>query len=195
VGNRSSGKMGWALAKEARRRGAEVQLVGANVDLPPISGVEHVEAPTAAEMGEAVLAAFARADVVVMAAAVADYRPDAAVAGKLDKSQTDELSLRLERTDDILAELGRRRERQLLVGFAAEHGPAGLERARDKRARKGVDLLVHNDVSRPGSGFGSDDNEITLIGPGDQERAFPLMSKAACATVIVDAVEEALTNR
>jgi len=195
VGNRSSGKMGWAIAEEARRRGAAVRVVGANVDLPPIPGVEHVAAPTAAEMRDAVLAGFGEADVVVMAAAVADYRPDAAADGKLDKSDADALVLHLSRTEDILAELGRRRDGQILVGFAAEHGPEGLERARGKRVRKGVDLVVHNDVSRQGSGFGSDDNEITLIGPGERERSFPLMAKTACASAILDAVEEALSAR
>jgi len=127
-----------------------------------------------------------------MAAAVADYRPTTAREGKIDKSATDSLSLELERTDDILAELGSRRSRQVLVGFAAEHGEAGLERAREKRVRKGADILVHNDVSESGVGFGADDNRITIIGPDGEEHTLPRMSKRECARHILDAVVDAL---
>lgn len=191
VGNRSSGKMGWALADAAARRGADVTVLAANVDLPPVPGVTTVSTPTAADMREAALAHLASADLVVMAAAVADYRPVEAIDGKLDKSDSAELALRLTRTDDILAELGASRDDQVLVGFAAEHGARGIERAREKRARKGADLIVFNDVSADGAGFGSDDNQITLVG-ADGETPLPLMSKTRCAEAILDAAKRLL---
>jgi phosphopantothenoylcysteine decarboxylase/phosphopantothenate--cysteine ligase len=187
VGNRSSGRMGWAIAEAARRRGAAVTVLAANVDLPRHPDIVYVEAPTAADLHAAALAAFPRCDVLVMAAAVADFRPGASRDGKIDKGAEGRLALDLEPTEDVLADLGRRRERQVLVGFAAEHGPAGLARARAKRERKGLDLIVHNDVSRPGIGFGSAQNEITIIGP-EGEEALPRMSKDACAERILDAV-------
>jgi phosphopantothenoylcysteine decarboxylase / phosphopantothenate---cysteine ligase len=192
LGNRSSGRMGWAIAEAARMRGARVRVIAANVELPRSRGIEYVEAPTAAAMREATLAAFEDADAVVMAAAVADYRPATARDGKMDKTAADSLNLELERTDDILAELGSRRSRQVLVGFAAEHGEAGLERAREKRVRKGTNILVHNDVSESGVGFGADDNRITIIGPDGEEHALPRMSKRECARHILDAVVGAL---
>lgn len=193
VGNRSSGRMGWAVAEAARARGAEVVVAAANVDLPRAPGIRYVEAPTAAALRDACLAEQERADLIVMAAAVADYRPVEATDGKLDKSASDALTVHLERTEDILIELVRRRRPgQAIVGFAAEHGPDGLARARAKRARKGVDVLVHNDVSVPGIGFGSDENEITIVGPGEDERAWPRMSKRALAEAILDAAERAL---
>ncbi len=186
VGNRSSGKMGWAIADEAVRRGAQVTVLAANVDLPPVMGATTISTPTAADMRTEALERFGETDLVVMAAAVADYRPVESRDGKLDKSDTAELSLTLTRTDDILAALGQAREGQVLVGFAAEHGAEGIARARDKRVRKGVDLVVFNDVSAPGAGFGSDDNRITLIGPAE-ETSLPLMPKSRCAEAILDA--------
>jgi phosphopantothenoylcysteine decarboxylase / phosphopantothenate---cysteine ligase len=123
----------------------------------------------------------------VLAAAVADFRPASSRAGKIDKGAEGRLALDLEPTEDVLTDLGRRRGRQVLVGFAAEHGAAGLARARAKRERKGLDLIVHNDVSVPGIGFGSSQNEITIIGP-DGDEALPRMSKDACAERILDAV-------
>jgi phosphopantothenoylcysteine decarboxylase / phosphopantothenate---cysteine ligase len=188
VGNRSSGKMAWAIAAEARRRGAEVTVLAANVALPRDPGIRYVDTPTAADMHRAVVEHFPASDLLVMAAAVADYRPATATAGKIDKSASGSLEIRMERTTDILAEVAAARTSQVLVGFAAEHGEAGLARARDKRTRKGVDILVHNDVSVPGIGFGSDDNLITIIGPGDAERTLPRMPKAGCAAAILDAV-------
>ena len=187
VGNRSSGRMGWAVAEAARRRGGEVTVLASNVELPRHPDIRYVEAPTAADLHRAALAAFPSCDVLVMAAAVADFRPGAPRPGKIDKSAEGALALDLVPTDDILGDLAGRRERQVLVGFAAEHGPAGLERARAKRERKGLDLVVHNDVSRDGVGFGSRQNEITIIGP-DGEDALPRMSKEACAERILDAV-------
>jgi phosphopantothenoylcysteine decarboxylase / phosphopantothenate---cysteine ligase len=188
VGNRSSGRMAWAIADEARRRGAEVTVIVANVDLPRRSDVRYVDAPTAHAMHETARDAFKATDVLVMAAAVADYRPVTATDGKIDKSQSDALAIPLERTADILTDLASRRDSQTMVGFAAEHGEAGLARAREKRTRKGVDIVVHNDVSVAGIGFESADNAITLIGPGDHETALPRMSKAACAVHILDAI-------
>lgn len=163
-------------------------VLAANVDLPPVPGVTTVPTPTAADMRDAALGHFDGADLVVMAAAVADYRPLEALDGKLDKSDSAELALELTRTDDILAELGASRENQILVGFAAEHGAQGIERAREKRARKGADLIVFNDVSAAGAGFGSDDNQITLVG-ANEEKTLPLMSKARCAQEILDAAK------
>jgi len=186
VGNRSSGRMGWALAAAARARGADVVVVAANVDLPRDPAVRYVDAPTAADMRDACRAEFPAADVVIMCAAVADYRPVIAVEGKLDKSRADALTVQMERTTDILAELAAVRGEQVLIGFAVEHGVDGLARARDKRVRKAVDIVVHNDASREGAGFEGDDNIITVIGPGDDEMALPRMSKRACADRILD---------
>ncbi len=187
VGNRSSGRMGWAVAEAARRRGGEVTVLASNVELARHPDIRYIDAPTAADLHRAARAAFPSCDVLVMAAAVADFRPGTPRDGKIDKSAEGALALDLVPTEDILADLAARRERQVLVGFAAEHGPAGLERARAKRERKGLDLVVHNDVSRDGVGFGSRQNEITIIGP-DGEDALPRMSKEACAERILDAV-------
>jgi phosphopantothenoylcysteine decarboxylase/phosphopantothenate--cysteine ligase len=190
VGNRSSGRMGWAIADAARARGAEVTVVAANVDLPRRPDVRYVEAPTAAAMHRACLAEFPAADLLAMVAAVADYRPVRRAEGKLDKSAADALAVQLERTDDILADLAaRRRPGQVLVGFAAEHGPQGLDRARDKRRRKGVDVVVHNDAAVEGAAFEGPDNIITIIGPGDAEEALPRMTKRDCAERILDAAQ------
>ena len=187
LGNRSSGRMGWAVAEAARRRGGEVTVLASNVQLARHPDIRYIDAPTAAELHRAARAAFPSCDVLVMAAAVADFRPGTSREGKIDRSAADAMALDLVPTEDILADLAGRRERQVLVGFAAEHGAAGLERARAKRERKGLDLVVHNDVSRDGVGFGSRQNEITIIGP-DGEEALPRMSKEACAERILDAV-------
>jgi len=194
IGNRSSGKMGEALARAALGRGADVTLVAANLEVPRSPGVRYVDAPTAADLHRVVLEEIATADLVIMAAAVADFRPTEPADGKIDKSQTDAITVALERTADILEDLvARRPPGQVIVGFAAEHGSDGLSRAREKRARKGVDLLVHNDVSRPGIGFGSDENEVTIIGP-DGEEALPRLTKAACAERILDAAGRLLVR-
>jgi phosphopantothenoylcysteine decarboxylase / phosphopantothenate---cysteine ligase len=187
VGNRSSGRMGWAVAEAARRRGAEVTVLASNVDLPRHPDVAYVDAPTAADLRRAALDAFGACDVLVMAAAVSDFAPAVAREGKIDKGAEGRLALELEPTADILGELAGRRNGQVVVGFAAEHGPDGLARARAKRERKRLDLIVHNDVSVDGVGFGSADNEITIIGAGGEER-LPRMSKDACAERILDAV-------
>jgi phosphopantothenoylcysteine decarboxylase / phosphopantothenate---cysteine ligase len=164
IGNRSSGRMGIALAEAAASRGAEVTLIAANVSLPAAAGIRRVDVGTAAELGSAAADEFAEAHVLLMAAAPADFRPAAVAAGKL-KRQGD-LNLHLEPTEDILASLAaRRREGQTIVGFAAEHGGDFVERAQRKLARKGVDLVVVNDVSDPEIGFESENNQVAMIGP------------------------------
>ena len=193
VGNRSSGRMGVALAAEARRRGAEVTLLGANLAVPAPSGVELVETPTAADLEREALARAAEADVVVMAAAVADYRPAQALAAKRPKD-TAAWTLELEPTADVLAGLGeRRRDGQLLVGFAAETGANGLERARKKLARKGADLFVLNDVARTDIGFDAYENEVTLL-TASGERRVAKAPKDEIAGAILDEVEALLAN-
>ena len=193
VGNRSSGRMGVALAAEARRRGAEVTLLAANLAVPAPAGVALVETPTAADLEREALAHAAEADIVVMAAAVADYRPAAALAAKRPKD-TATWTLELEPTLDVLSALGeRRREGQLLVGFAAETGETGLERARQKLARKGADLFVLNDVSRPDVGFDVSDNEVTLLGASG-ERTVAKAPKEEIAAAILDEVETLIQN-
>ena len=188
VGNRSSGRMGFALAEEAARRGAEVTVVAANVALPRRSGIEYVDVRTAAELAAACEERFDAADVLLMAAAVADYRPDAEHAGKLKKDETGELALHLVRTPDVLATLAaRRRPGQLLVGFAAEHGEGAIAYGRAKLARKDLDAVVVNDIGAPGIGFDSAQNEVTIVTP-DSERHVPRASKAEVATAILDAV-------
>jgi len=188
VGNRSSGRMGVTLAAEARRRGAEVTLLAANLAVPAPAGVELVETPTAADLEREATARAAEADVVIMAAAVADYRPAEAFAAKRSKD-TAAWTLELEPTTDVLSVLGeRRRDGQLLVGFAAETGEAGLVRARDKLARKGADLFVLNDVSRPDIGFDASDNEVTLLGASG-ERTVAKAPKEEIAAAILDEVE------
>jgi phosphopantothenoylcysteine decarboxylase/phosphopantothenate--cysteine ligase len=186
LGNRSSGKMGVALAREARRRGADVTLVAANLAVAAPAGVEIVTAPTAAELAREMLDRD-DADIVVMAAAVADYRPSEPVAGKRAK-EGKPWSVTLEPTQDVLAELGRRRrDGQILVGFAADAGEGGLERAREKLANKKGNLFVYNDVSRTDVGFESDENEVVLISARG-ERRVGRRSKEACAVVILDEI-------
>jgi len=191
VGNRSSGRMGVALAAEARRRGARVTLLGANLGVAAPAGVDLVETPTAAELETEALARGVEADVVIMAAAVADYRPAQALATKRPKDRRG-WSLELEPTRDVLATLGEQRvPGQILVGFAADHGEPGLERAREKLTRKKADLIVFNDVGRADIGFESADNEVTLI-DGTGERTIAKAPKDAIAAAILDHVERLL---
>ncbi|MBW3608724.1 MAG: bifunctional phosphopantothenoylcysteine decarboxylase/phosphopantothenate--cysteine ligase CoaBC [Actinobacteria bacterium] len=164
VGNRSSGRMGFALASEAAALGAAVTVIAANVALPRDARVTYVGVETAAEMQAACSAAFAEADVLLMAAAVADFRPARSFAGKLKKAAEERLRVELERTPDILSGLAAaRRPDQTLVGFAAEHGEGALEHGRDKLARKGLDAVVVNDVARTDIGFDAADNEVTIL--------------------------------
>ena len=189
VGNRSSGRMGVALAEEARRRGGDVTLVAANLAVPAPGGIELVEAPTAADVEREVLSRAEDADVVVMAAAVADYRPADAVAGKRGKDGA-AWTLELEPTTDVLRALGEREDGPLLVGFAAESG-GGIDRARQKLTDKKVNLVVFNDVSREDIGFDSEENEVTLIGR-DGERRVEKAPKRAVAGAILDEVARLL---
>jgi phosphopantothenoylcysteine decarboxylase/phosphopantothenate--cysteine ligase len=191
VGNRSSGRMGVALAAEARRRGAHVTLLGANLAVPAPSGVELVETPSAADLEREALARAAGADVVIMAAAVADYRPAEALAAKRPKDGA-VWTVDLEPTTDVLAALGEsRRPGGLLVGFAADQGDRGLERAREKRTRKHADLFVYNDVARPGIGFDATDNEVTLLSDRG-ERTVAKAPKQEIAAAVLDEVEALL---
>ena len=186
VGNRSSGKQGHAVADEAAARGAAVTLV-TTTRRRASAGVDVVRVETAAEMEDAVLAAAAHADVVIMAAAVADFRPRAPVAGKLRKADGVP-EIVLEPTPDILAALGRdRRPGQVLVGFAAETSDLAAS-ARRKLADKGVDLVVANDVSAPGAGFDADTNEVVLVGADGTEQTVPLTDKREVARAVLDAV-------
>jgi phosphopantothenoylcysteine decarboxylase/phosphopantothenate--cysteine ligase len=191
VGNRSSGRMGVALAAEARARGAHVTLLAANLSVPAPVGVEVIETPTAADLEREAFARGAAADVVIMAAAVADYRPAAALAAKRPKD-THAWTVELEPTTDVLATLGERRAPgQVLVGFAADTGAEGLDRARAKLARKNTDLFVFNDVARADIGFESADNEVTLVAAGG-ELAIGKAPKTEVAAAILDEVERLL---
>ncbi|HEV7133387.1 MAG TPA: bifunctional phosphopantothenoylcysteine decarboxylase/phosphopantothenate--cysteine ligase CoaBC, partial [Gaiellaceae bacterium] len=191
VGNRSSGRMGVALAAEARRRGARVTLLGANLTIAAPEGVELVETPTAADLAHAAAEHGPGADVVIMAAAVADYRPAETIAAKRPKDRA-AWTVELEPTVDVLAALGTgRRPGQVLVGFAADHGETGLERARQKRTNKQADLFVFNDVGREDIGFDSPDNAVTLVGVNG-ERELPKAPKSEIAAAILDEVERLL---
>ena len=189
IGNRSTGKMGVAIAEAALARGAQVTLICGmtSVPLPASAGV--VSAPSSALMREAVLAALPSADVLVMAAAVADFRPRHVAESKIARDGN-ALTLELEPTSDILAEavtVARQSGNSaVIVGFAAETG--SLERARDKAERKGVDLLVANDVAEPGSGFGTDTNRVTIVVPGEPDESWPQMSKRQVADRLLDRV-------
>jgi phosphopantothenoylcysteine decarboxylase/phosphopantothenate--cysteine ligase len=193
LGNRSSGRMGVALAEESRKRGADVTLLAANLAVPAPPGVEIVETPTAESLLEAALA-HAAADVVLMAAAVADYRPAERIAAKRPKDEQT-WRLELEPTADVLHSLAERRANgQVLVGFAAESGPDGLMRAREKLTRKGVDLVVYNDVSREDIGFDAEQNEVVLV-TASGERRVAKAPKDRIAAAIVDTAEELLRER
>src|SRR3954447_21816887 len=189
VGNRSSGRMGVALAEEASRRGAEVTLIAANVSLPRPEGVRWLDVETAGELLSVAREEFGSADVLLMAAAVADFRPREAEGSKISKSGHDGLSIELEPTEDVLGELApSRRPDQTLVGFAAEHGEGAVERARGKLERKGLDAVVVNDISRTDIGFDVEDNEVTIITAAD-ERPVSRGPKSAVAAAVLDAVE------
>jgi len=191
VGNRSSGRMGLALAEQAARRGAAVTLVAANVALPAPAGVEVVAVETAAQLAEACAQAFPTCDVLLMAAAVADFRPAEPAATKLKKTAADAPgAIALEPTPDVLSGLaGVRRADQTIIGFAAEHGDGALAYAREKLARKRLDAIVVNDISRADIGFDAVENEVTIVMP-DSERPLARAPKAEIAAAILDVVVE-----
>jgi phosphopantothenoylcysteine decarboxylase/phosphopantothenate--cysteine ligase len=183
IGNRSSGKTGYAIAEEAARRGADVTLVSAPTTLPDPFGVVTVRVRTASEMLEAVLSAYDATDVVVASAAVADFRPAASESHKLKKADAS-LTLQFERTTDILAYLGERKDGRLLVGFAAETQDV-IEAARGKLRTKNLDLVVANDVSSSELGFGTDENRVWLVS-ADDVAELPVLSKRAIARALWD---------
>ncbi|MBI2836009.1 MAG: bifunctional phosphopantothenoylcysteine decarboxylase/phosphopantothenate--cysteine ligase CoaBC [Acidobacteria bacterium] len=196
VGNRSSGRMGFAVAAEAMRRGASTILVTGPTAIDPPPGVEVVRVRSAVEMRDAVMTRASSADAIVMAAAVADYAPESGAQARKIEKQQDRLTLSLVRTPDILAELGRRRggaATPVLVGFAAETGDL-LTKARAKRRAKHVDVMVANDVSREDAGFDATTNAVTIIGP-DGEQEVPLSSKTHVASVMLDQIESLLASK
>ena len=203
IGNRSSGRMGLALAEEAARRGADVTLVAANMTLPPPVGVETVTIETTGELEAAVRERFPASDVLVMAAAPADFRPAEVAGGKIarepDVAGTGEpaaggFALELEPTKDIVAAVAAgRRADQTIVGFAAEHGVGALERGRAKLARKGLDAVVVNDIARTDIGFDSTENEVTIVF-ADREREVGRRPKEEVAAAILDEVERFRTG-
>jgi phosphopantothenoylcysteine decarboxylase/phosphopantothenate--cysteine ligase len=189
VGNRSSGRMGLALAERAARRGAEVTMIAANVSLPTPPGVRRIDVGTAAELAQAVRAEFADAHLLLMAAAVADYRPARAEPGKIVREQGGALELRLEATDDVLAGVAEERgEGQAVVGFAAEHGGEVVASGREKLRRKGLDAIVVNDVSRGEIGFDSESNEVVVVDP-EGEQHVPLGPKEEVADAVLDRIQ------
>jgi phosphopantothenoylcysteine decarboxylase/phosphopantothenate--cysteine ligase len=190
VGNRSSGRMGFALADQATALGAAVTVIAANVSLPRSPRVRFVEVVTAAELQAACEAELPGADVLLMAAAVSDFRPAQPADAKLKKDEREELVVALERTPDILSGLAaHRRPDQVLVGFAAEHGDGALVYGREKLARKGLDAVVVNDIARADIGFESAENEVTIVTAAD-ERHVPRASKAEVARAILDVVAD-----
>jgi phosphopantothenoylcysteine decarboxylase/phosphopantothenate--cysteine ligase len=192
VGNRSSGRMGVALAEEARARGADVTLLAANLAVLSPPGVTVVETPSAADLEREALIR-ADADVVVMAAAVADYRPASPSDTKRPKDGA-AWQVELEPTTDVLAAIGgARRPGQVIVGFAADEGGAGLERAREKRRAKQADLFVFNDVSRADIGFDSDENEVVIVS-ANGDRTVAKAPKRAVAAAVLDEVERLLSS-
>jgi phosphopantothenoylcysteine decarboxylase / phosphopantothenate---cysteine ligase len=190
VGNRSSGRMGFALADAAAALGASVTVIAANVGLERSARVRYVDVATAAELKAACEAEFPGCDVLLMAAAVADYRPSEAAATKLKKDRAETLTLTLEPTEDIITALaGARRPDQTLVGFAAEHGEGAVAYGRDKLARKGLDAVVVNDIGRKDIGFEGVQNEVTIVTAAG-ERHVPRTTKAAVARAVLDTVSD-----
>lgn len=191
ITNRSTGKMGYAIARAARERGAYVTLVSGPVNIAPPEGVELVKVESSAQLCEKVLESGAMADVVIQAAAPADFTPARVAEKKIKKQAGEGMTLELKPTTDIAAELGRRkRDGQVLVAFAAETNDV-LENARKKLARKNADIVVANDVTRPGAGFGTDTNAITII-TAETAEEMPMMTKLQAADAILDAAKRFL---
>ncbi|MEW6335123.1 MAG: bifunctional phosphopantothenoylcysteine decarboxylase/phosphopantothenate--cysteine ligase CoaBC [Thermodesulfobacteriota bacterium] len=188
ITNHSSGKMGYALAVMARRRGAAVTLISGPTELPAPRGVRRIDVRTALEMRDAVLDHLKEATAVIKAAAVADYRPTVCRETKIKKTE-EQMTVCLERNPDILAELGRKKGSRIVVGFAMEtdHLP---ENARAKLAGKGMDFIVANDLTMPGAGFRTDTNIIRILDREGGDESFPLMDKLEAAGIILDRVKE-----
>ena len=189
LSNRSSGKMGYALAEEATARGAEVTLVSGPVQIAAPQNVRLVPVQTADEMAAAVFAAFAETDIAIAAAAVADYKAQQIAPQKIKKENKAGFSLNLIANTDILAALGQKKEKQILIGFAAETENC-LENAVKKLHDKNLDMIVANDITKPGAGFDVDTNIITMITKEGVKEALPQMSKRMAATAIFDAIRE-----
>jgi phosphopantothenoylcysteine decarboxylase / phosphopantothenate---cysteine ligase len=190
IGNRSSGRMGLALAAAAARRGADVTVVAANVALEAPAGVDRVDVETTSELADEVARRFTDSHVLLMAAAVADFRPVAFEGTKIAREGSGGLELRLEQTEDVLAAVAAgRRPDQTVIGFAAEQGAEAITRAREKLERKRVDAIVFNDVSRADIGFDSERNEVTIVDRSG-ERAVPRATKDKVAEAILDRIEE-----
>jgi len=194
ITNRSSGKMGYALAKIAKRRGAEVTLVTGPTSLPlPRKDIKWIPVRSAEEMRKAVLTHFEGASVVIKAAAVSDYRPKTISEKKIKKGDSD-TTLTLERTEDILGEIGKKKANRILVGFAAETEDL-IAHAKKKLKEKNLDFIVVNDVTQPGAGFGLDTNQVKIVYPSGQVRDLPLMSKEEVSKVILDDTVRLLKQR
>ena len=195
LGNRSSGRMGFALAREAARRGAQVTLIAANAAVDPPPGARVIPVQTAAELAEACRNELAGCDVVLMSAAVADFRPSGPVNRKL-KKDAGIPRLELERTEDVLSAIAEvRRADQVIVGFAAEHGEDAVELGRGKLERKRLDAIVVNDISRAGIGFEADENEVTILTADGAERHVPRSRKEQVARAVLDEVERLRATR
>jgi len=194
IGNRSSGKMGFALARAAFDRGASVALIEANVDMPAVPGVREVETPTAKEMHHEVMQRLPETDILIMSAAVADYRvADGPTGGKIGKGR-EGWSIGLEATTDILREVAKQREAQYVVGFAAEYGENAVERAREKMENKSLDMMIFNDISRGDIGFDSDFNEVRILSR-DAEVRVDKAPKETVAEIILDNIAQAVRSR
>jgi phosphopantothenoylcysteine decarboxylase/phosphopantothenate--cysteine ligase len=194
LGNRSSGKMGFAVARQAASRGAEVVLVAAPTGLSTPAGVRRIDVESAREMREVVLAELPRARVVIKAAAVADFRPSQPAAGKIRKEALEDgagISLDLVRNPDILAEICESKGDRVIVGFAAESDDV-IESARRKVVRKGCDLIVANDVSRAESGFDVDTNTVTFVWPDGELEELPPLAKDEVASQLLDRISKLL---
>jgi phosphopantothenoylcysteine decarboxylase / phosphopantothenate---cysteine ligase len=195
IGNRSSGRMGFALAERAARRGAEVTVVAANVSLTAPPGVRVVGVQTARELAQACERAFDACDILLMAAAVADFRPRHPAARKL-KKDAGIPAIELEATEDVLSALsGGRRPEQVLIGFAAEHGDGAVRYGKDKLERKGLDAIVINDISEPGIGFEAPENEVIVVTSDGGERRLARAGKAEIADGVLETVQKLLESK
>lgn len=191
LSNRSTGKMGYEVAREAFRRGAEVTLVSGKVNLRPPYGVTIIDVESAQEMYEAVMDRAEASDIIIKSAAVADYRPKNQSDRKIKKKEGD-MAIELDRTHDILQELGKKKkEGQVLVGFAAETDDL-IQNAQSKMERKNLDLIIANDIKKEGAGFANDTNIVTIIDQKGRQESLPMMKKSEVAKSIFDRISEGL---